>query len=201
MFMKKFGKIIALLLCVMASLSVIACGGGNGGSVGDSVKDDAGKIGKRGEKGTLSLNVYAAGYGTDWITSAVSLFLQDNAGVKYYLEASPLALSAVKTQLENGNCKDDVILVSAADYESYVAKGYIEDLTDVYQSVIPDSGKKVEEVIDANVMADKVINGKNTVFRGRITRPADLFTIRRCLSVTAGPFRKQWTNSGRFAIK
>lgn len=160
MFMKKFGKIIALLLCVMASLSVIACGGGNGGSVGDSVKDDVGKIGKRGEKGTLSLNVYAAGYGTDWITSAVSLFLQDNAGVKYYLEASPLALSAVKTQLENGNCKDDVILVSAADYESYVAKGYIEDLTDVYQSVIPDSGKKVEEVIDANVMADKVINGK-----------------------------------------
>lgn len=96
MVMKKFGKIIALLLCVMASLSVIACGGGNGGSVGDSVKEDVGKIGKRGEKGTLSLNVYAAGYGTDWITSAVSLFLQDNAGVKYYLEASPLALSAVK---------------------------------------------------------------------------------------------------------
>ena len=51
--------------------------------------------------------------------------------------------------------------MSAADYESYVAKGYIEDLTDVYQSVIPDSGKKVEEVIDANVMADKVIKIKS----------------------------------------
>ena len=44
------------------------------------------ETGKRGEKGTLSLNVYAAGYGTDWITSAISLFLQDNAGVKYYLD-------------------------------------------------------------------------------------------------------------------
>lgn len=155
--MKKLGKIIALILCITASLSAFACGGGKDSSGSDSGKAE---IGKRGEKGTLSLNVYAAGYGTDWITSAISLFVRDNAGVKYYLEASPLALSAVKTQLENGNCKDDVILVSAADYESYVVKGYIEDLSDVYQSVIPDSGKKVEEVIDENVMADKIINGK-----------------------------------------
>lgn len=155
--MKKNNKLIALLLSIIASFSLIACGGGNSGDNNNSGKAE---IGKRGEDGTLSLNLYAAGYGTDWITSAIQLFVDDNAGVKYYLEANPLALSAVKTQLENGNCKDDIILVGAADYETYVVKGYIEDLSDLYEETIPDSGKKVKDVIDENVMTGKTINGK-----------------------------------------
>ena len=48
--MKKFGKIIALILCITASLSAFACGGGKDSSGRDSGKSE---IGKRGEKGTL----------------------------------------------------------------------------------------------------------------------------------------------------
>lgn len=155
--MKIFKKITAFALGVALCLSAVGCGGGSGDSSGGNGKIE---MGKRGEEGTLSLNVYAAGYGTDWITSAVTLFIEDNPNVKYYLEASPLALSAVKTQLENGNCKDDVILVNAADYESYVAKGYIEDLSDVYETVIPDGEKKVKDVVDENFMANKTLNDK-----------------------------------------
>ena len=156
--MKIIKKIMVFALVVMLCLSAAACGGNNSSSsTGNNGKIE---MGKRGEEGTLSLNVYAAGYGTEWITSAVTLFIGDNPNVKYYLEASPLAISAVKTQLENGNCKDDVILVNAADYESYVAKGYIEDLSDVYESVVPDSGKKVKDVVDGSFTANKTFDGK-----------------------------------------
>lgn len=131
--MKK--KIITFTMLATMLFSAVGCGGTG--------------MQKGGKEGTLYINVYSAGYGTAWIDEAVRFFKEDNPGVEVEIEASPLAFSAIQTMLDNGNCTDDVILVGANNYRQFVSKGYLEDLSDMYESVIPDSEKKVKEVVAA----------------------------------------------------
>ena len=145
-------KIICFALCLMSLFTLFACG-----------KSD---IKGNGQKGTLSINVYAAGYGTGWIDSAVNSFKKLYPDVKVKVESSPLALGSIQTTLENGNCKNDVILVGATNYESFISKGYLEDLTDLYDTIIPGTEKKVkdciyEELIDKYTTSDGKIYGVN----------------------------------------
>ena len=124
-------KIGFLFLAVIMLLSFAGCGGTT----------------KKGVEGTLAITVYSAGYGTEWIDEAVRLFKEDNPGVEVDLETSPLAFSSVQTMLENGNCTDDIILVGAANYRSFISRGYLEDLSGMYETVIPGTEKKVKDVV------------------------------------------------------
>ena len=101
----------------------------------------------KGVEGVLSVSMYVAGYGEEWIDEAVRLYKEDNPGVEVDVESSALAMSSVKTQLENGNCGYDVVLVSAVDYPAFVARGVLEDLTGMYDSTIPGTERTVREVI------------------------------------------------------
>ena len=99
----------------------------------------------------MNICVYAAGYGRGWIDDAVSIYQKDH-NIEVEVEASSLALNDCKTMLENNNCPYDVVLVDAGNYQSFVANGYLEDLSDMYEMTIPDSGKKVKEVVAPDVV-------------------------------------------------
>lgn len=125
-------KILTLILVVALLFSVVGCGGKNN---------------KGGKEGTLSLNVYSAGYGTAWIDEAVRLFKEDNPDIEVEVESGPLAFDAVQTMLENNNCFYDVVLVGAHKYRQFVSKGYLTDMSDMYEGIIPGTDKKVKDVV------------------------------------------------------
>ncbi len=146
--MKKLNKLLVLGLAGMMALPAVACGGGG---LGES------------KEGTLNICVYAAGYGREWIDDAVRIYQQANPGIEVEVEASPLALSDTKTLLENNNCPYDVVLVGADQYPTFVANGYLEDLSDMYEMTIPDSGKKVSEVV-APGLIDKYSTAEGKIY-------------------------------------
>ena len=115
---------------------------------------------QKGTEGKISVNIYAGGNGTTWIEEAISIYKKSNPEVEFDLEASPLAFQSVKTMLENGNCFDDIILVQAADYESFVAKGYLEDLSGLLDEEIPGTEKKAKSTILPQVLEARTIDGK-----------------------------------------
>ena len=143
-------KVFAFILALVLFVSLVGCN-----------KEQGKQVGK---KGTLSLNVYVAGYGTDWIDSQVRCFNELYPDVKVKVEGSPLALDAVKTLLENGNCPYDIVLIYAVNYNTFVGKGYLENLTDLYDSTIPGTDKTVrscviDEILDKYTVEDGKIYG------------------------------------------
>ncbi len=142
---KKLAGIFSCILSGALLFPFAACNGMGGG----------------GEKGDLSVMVYAAGYGMGWVDEAIRVYNEDHPEVKVVPEGDPLAFDSIKTKLENGNCEYDVILISSSDYRSFVANGFLEPLTDVYDSLIPDSeDKTVRDVVSRQITDVRTINGE-----------------------------------------
>lgn len=139
-------KQLACLMTAVLSLSMFAgCGGGNndGGSSGD-----------------LSIMVYAAGYGMEWVDEAIRVYKEDHPDIEISAEGDPLAFESIKTQLENGNCSYDIILVDTGYYDQFVANDLLLCLDDVYASTIPGTEKTVSDVVNPQVQQHRAINGK-----------------------------------------
>ena len=135
------------LACIISGLLLIAGTGCGGGGFGGT------------EEGDLSVMVYAAGYGMDWVEEAIRVYNEDHPEVKVVSDGDPLAFETIKTQLENGTCSYDVVLVSTSDYNSFVAGGYLEPLDDLYDSLIPGEEKTVRDVVAPQITELRTING------------------------------------------
>lgn len=122
-------KILSAVLCVamgaMLSLGVAGCSG----SGGNDINPDADT--------TLKVSVYAAGYGTGWIEEACRIYSEDHPEVGFSIEANNRMFDTIKTRLETGTCDSDIVLVANANYSSLVALGVLEELSGVYNAVIP----------------------------------------------------------------
>ena len=151
--MKKFWKrLFVTSLAAVTCLTATACGRGEEG--GD----------EPGTTVTLELTLYAAGYGDTWITEAINNFKKTHPEVGFNVRANQLAIDAAKTELENENCKSDVVIVSATDYDDFVVNGYIDDLTGLYNTNIPGTEKAVKnailpQVYNAYITSDNKIYG------------------------------------------
>lgn len=139
-------KQLACLMTAVLSLSMFAgCGGGNNGG---------------GASGDLSIMVYAAGYGMEWVDEAIRVYKEDHPDIEISAEGDPLAFESIKTQLENGNCSYDIILVDTGYYDQFVANDLLLCLDDVYASTIPGTEKTVSDVVNPQVQQHRAINGK-----------------------------------------
>ncbi len=105
------------------------------------------------ENADLSIMVYAAGYGMKWVDESIRIFNENHEGVTVGADGDALAFDTIKTKLENGTCEYDIVLVSSAYYDQFVAGGYLEPLDDMYEMTIPGSEKKVKDVV-ASQMQD-----------------------------------------------
>lgn len=117
-------KMVCIALCAFMLLPLYACGN-NGGEAGGKTK--------------IKISVYAAGYGTGWIEEACRLYTEDHPEIIFKIEANNRMFDTIKTRLETNTCDSDVVLIANANYSSFVARGVLEDLSDVYASVIPDT--------------------------------------------------------------
>lgn len=114
----------------------------------------------KGDGESVSIMVYAAGYGMGWLEEAVRLYQEDHPDVKFEIEGDPLAFETIKTKLENGNCKNDIILIGSEFYRTFVANGYLEELTDVYESQVPGRDRAVKDMVSSQIMQTKTVDEK-----------------------------------------
>ena len=145
--MKKYLlKMVCIALCAFMLLPLYACGN-NGGEAGGKTK--------------IKVSVYAAGYGTGWIEEACRLYTEDHPEIIFKIEANNRMFDTIKTRLETNTCDSDVVLIANANYSSLVARGVLEDLSDVYASVIPDTeDTTVKDVVPKIQYEYRLRNGK-----------------------------------------
>ena len=144
---KTFIKILSVIFCLILGLSSFACGG----------SEQTGGEGKT----KIKVSVYAAGWGTKWIEEACAIYSDDHPDVEFKIEANNRMFDTIKTRLETGTCDSDIVLIATANYSSLVSLNVLEDLTSVYNQVIPDTkSTTVKSVIPESQLNFRERNGK-----------------------------------------
>lgn len=109
--------------------------------------------------GDINIMVYSAGYGFGWLEEAIRIYEEDHPDVKIGYDGDSLAFETIKTKLDNGTCEYDIVLADSGFYDQFVANGALTSLDDVYDSLIPDSDKKVGDVVNAQIKNAATIGG------------------------------------------
>lgn len=129
--MKKFIKVLALMLVLVISFGCVACG----------ERDDG--------KTKLKISFFKAGFGDEWITATARAFEDEHPDVKVVTEGHANMEQLVKNRLEAGNPEKIADIVSVTNmtfYNEYVRKGYLTDISDLYESEV-ENGKLFKDVV------------------------------------------------------
>lgn len=121
--MNKAKKILALTLTVLMLLSMVACGGNNGGQV---VNPGA----------SIKLKIVAAdfGFGTNWLKAIAQAYMAKNRDVSITVENTPIPHQLI-SQIEAGLDTYDILFGTSGDMGDLGEKGVFVNLDDVYASV------------------------------------------------------------------
>lgn len=150
--MKKFFAIFlsVILLAVSAALAV-GCAFG----VEDDDKNDG--------RTRLKISYYEGGFGGEWMEQIAAAFEKEHPDVKVVLDGDYKMENYIGPRLENaengGEVADIYTTFSRANFTSFAQKGYLEDLSDLYERETPD-GVKLKDVILPEAMETGRIGGE-----------------------------------------
>ena len=89
----------------------------------------------------LRVSYYEAGYGGEWIEQIAAAFEKENPDVRVVLEGDYNMEQYVGLRLENaeqgGDVSDIYTTYSRVNFTTYAQKGYLEDLSDLYEEETP----------------------------------------------------------------
>ena len=159
--MKKLIAIIVAMLCALGSLSFVGCGQRKGGAK------------------CLQIWCKEAGYGTEWVTDALELFVNEPWVKEKY---GTVTFDKVHT---DGNATSglDWLVGGATNYDIVMPTGGItsgsylenldkfEDLTDVYNTLIPGEEKTLIQKMIPEIADDNIIDVKGSEKEVRISIP------------------------------
>ncbi len=133
--MKKLTRFCSMLFALLTSVSVAACGGGGGDG------EDAGDA--------LTVEYLKAGYGTEVFTELSKAFMAKNSDITVKLYPNENIGSDTETKLTtNKNLHDVYYYPSWASVRRWAIKGWIMDISDVYQATNGDGVKVVDAMRD-----------------------------------------------------
>lgn len=159
-------KILSLILVLVFSLTmflVVGCGddnnGGNTTKIIDGVdltgveynkKTGEMYVGNKEGKTRIKVAEHLAGYGEGWILSAAKDFLLDPENANYYMviDADSSLTASMESKLGSGRNLADVYFSLSTSWQEWAAQGYLANLDDLYDSVIPGEDKKVKEKVN-----------------------------------------------------
>lgn len=97
-------------------------------------------------KTQIKISFVEKGYGRLWLRELSKQFVRDNPEYYIYMDGDPNLTESIATKLEASRNLSDIYCPVGSMWEPYVYKGYIEQITDVYNSK-PDGeeGKTVLE--------------------------------------------------------
>jgi len=156
-------KLILVLLCLCFALSLGACnvtrdGGGGGG--GEYVPGTA--------KGSISVICYEAGFGTAWLNEMASTF-ESATGNKVTVKKSYVS-GALGALLDDNSSKDDIVMMLGSMYNAQ-SKGYMVELSDVYNTVPEGETKTIKEKVNPNVYS-KMSTSDGKIFQMNWANPS-----------------------------
>ena len=113
----------------------------------------------------LRVSYYEAGYGGEWIEQIAAAFEKENPDVRVVLEGDYNMEQYVGLRLENaeqgGDVSDIYTTYSRVNFTNYAQKGYLEDLSDLYEEETPD-GVKLKDVILPDALKTSRVDESNT---------------------------------------
>lgn len=155
-------RLIALLLCITLTLSLVltGCGGANANKVVDNTVED-----------TTNLNImyYAMGYGTQWMEALVKAFQEKNPGINVNLQIVRTS-GQVENSLRNPSTNDiDLYFSKSEGYGTLAsfAKMYeggqaVRDLTELYNTTIPGEDQTIAEKLFPGLRKMCQVDGRDT---------------------------------------
>lgn len=144
-------KSVMLLIAMAIVLALSACQSGSSGSKesGAPATGSPSASGK-GQEATLKIAYFKGGFGEEWIKALASAFEQANPGVKVELEGDPGITEKMGPRLESGANLPDVAFVLRTGWQRWAIKGYLADLSDIYDAEI-DNGKKLKDKLQPGI--------------------------------------------------
>ncbi len=146
----KAKRLLALLLSTvtLASASaLVACGGGENtepGKYGEGVvfdnRDGTGDMYYKTKEGKTPIKItYSQGNGREWMEMLASSFVRSEEGKDYYVSITvdDMVTTGLSSKLEAGKNLDDIYYVLASPWQSYAALDQLENLDELYNTVIP----------------------------------------------------------------
>ena len=146
--MKKFARILVLVLAFAFALLFAACGRN------DLPPEAAGKT-------VLDVAYYAAGFGTAWMEDLKARYEAVHPDVYIHLEADPDMETTIRNRLdaERADLADDLCVVGGSTYRYLVRNGYLTDLTSVYGQTV-EGEDTVDDLVNQDLKEYFTIDGK-----------------------------------------
>ena len=138
--MKKLFQITCLAMAGAMSVGALAACGDTSGA----------------QEGVLTINYYDGSYGKVWLENAAQAFCETKEGVTYNLVPDPDNTQTAATQMKSGKNLADIYMLNYGTWVEWVAYGYLEDLSSVYNAEVETStGKRTVR----DYMVDDYENG------------------------------------------
>lgn len=130
---KHVKRILALLLALMMSLTMAACGGGNNSGAADDVNNETVDT----ERTQLYVFNFAGGYGVEWLKLLKDryeelhkddVYEEGKKGIQIIINNEKKAATELEDQILNN--RDEVYFAEKAYYYSLLSKGVLGDITE-----------------------------------------------------------------------
>lgn len=136
--MKKAKRFMALaLVALMLATCFVGCG-----------ENTDTPSGITGEKVTLKISYFKGGYGEEWLKAITDAYTAKHPNVTFVLEGDPEMTLKIGTRLESGANLPDIAMVLSTSWQQWAAKGYLEDLSDIYAADVGNGITMHDKLID-----------------------------------------------------
>lgn len=103
-------------------------------------------------KTVLKISFFKGGYGDEWLKAITAAYTKEHPNVTFDLEGDADMTLKIGPRLESGANLPDIAMILATNWQQWAAKGYLEDLSDVYAADV-----------NGTAMADKIIEADRNV--------------------------------------
>lgn len=134
-------KYISVFICCLAIIvpSLSACSAKT-----DNTKQQSKKV------QVLTIDYDSSKYGSKWISLIADAFKKEHANVDIKLEADPQIGKKITTILEQGKNVPDIAFTDDTNWQYWASKGYMHDLTSIYNEKI--NSKKLKDKIQPDYL-------------------------------------------------
>ena len=150
--MKKSKKVLALIMALGMTASMVACGT----QVGEEVPEGRTQI---------KISMYAGGYGTEWMENLIDRM--NNSQETYWYTRNPdnkAASDEIAAKILGGVVEADIYFTTPADVEELIVEGYLEDLTEVYEYTPEGESLKIKDKTLGYENYEKYLSDENGIY-------------------------------------
>ena len=142
--MRNFMKLLAIVLVLVMIVAFAGCNNSKGNSEGTSQSSKK-------MSGTLKIAFFKGGYGDEWINAIAAEYKRNNPDVQLSLQGDPGITAKMGPRLESGANIPDIAFILSTNWQQWAAKGYLEDLSDLYDTTV-ENNKKFKDLLQPDVV-------------------------------------------------